>query len=752
MKRQIFSVIAALSLLVSVNLGDENSNSSPNSSENSQNSVNSNANSSANSKDIRTYELEATEITGIYQVDENPTVTQISAQEFKESGAVDLGQAVSRSAGVYFREGVGSRARASLYVRGYDSSQIGFYMDGISIKSIYGGGVDTSFLSLGGVSSVSIERGFTSPVYAMNSLGAAINMTSARPEKEFEFVVEGKYITSEGRQGAEWQYGLSIGTKQRLFYIKADYFQRDRDTYGLSNNLNESFDGIKGYVYNGYFHSKTLRLKVGFTPNESNEYSLNYLISKGSKGGLMENGYSLGNTSYLGVIINQYPIYDQQIFYLLGLSYFTPDIYLESKIYYRDFGDAVDSTTTQEAYDNVDTSNEKYTDESYGIIETLNFDIHKKSNLKLGANINYSHHYKTEALDTNNDKTNYFRNMNHDISEVQSSIFAQYAQGLWGGFRFMLAGSVDRADTMKLYADYDYGGGGRGSLEYRNSIKPHFSYQGILFYDFAENNTLHLNIGRKHNLPSLAQRYGSEMAEYAPNPDLEPESAINYELGYDLAYKSTNLSLAVFYNDMTNMIDNTATGSAQVDSGNCAHGQSWQLFCYMQRNIDHGYTYGGEVSFQQGFGENDELTFGVNYSYIYKHAEGYEVNLRAGTKITDYPNHIVNGKIKIKATQNLDIIAQGTYQSAPFYANLDTSGTDKTGGYFRDMGTEYINFDISAFYRATKHLTINTGIYNVADRDNYKLVVPSKAYRSDTPYVAQHYAGRRFFVGAEWRY
>ena len=187
MKRQIFSVIAALSLLVSVNLGDENSNSSVNLGENSQNSVNSNANSSANSKDIRTYELEATEITGIYQVDENPTVTQISAQEFKESGAVDIGQAVSRSTGVYFREGAGGAVRSEIFVRGFNTNQIGFYLDGISVKSIYGSGVDTTFLSLGGVSSVQLMRGFTSPAYAMNSLGAAINMTSGRPEKEFEF-------------------------------------------------------------------------------------------------------------------------------------------------------------------------------------------------------------------------------------------------------------------------------------------------------------------------------------------------------------------------------------------------------------------------------------------------------------------------------------------------------------------------------------------------------------------------------------
>ncbi len=728
MKRKIFIVAFALSLLVSVNFADEN-------------------NATSN---IQTYELEATEITAIYEADANPTVTNISARDFRESGAVDIGQAVSRSAGVFFREGIGSRARSSLYVRGYGSNQIGVYMDGISVKSIYGGGVDTSFLSLGGISKVSLERGFTSPAFAMNSLGAAINMTSARPEKEFEFGAESKYITSEGKGGSEWQYGLSIGTKQRLFYVKADYFQRDRDTYGLSKDLKNSFDGIKGYVYNGYFHSKTARIKIGFTPNESNDYSLNYLISKGSKGGLMENGYSTGNTSYGSVGYNQYPIYDQQFIYLLGLSYFTPDIYLESKIYYRDFADADASTIPNATQYYVDLSGEKFNDESYGMIETLNFDIHKKSNLKLGVNINYNHHYKTTKFSTDN--TNYLREMNQDMSEVQTSIFAQYAQGLWGNFRFVLAGSVDRADTLKLYSQYNYGGGGRGSLEYRNSIKPHFSYQGILFYDFGDNNSLHLNIGRKHNLPTLAQRYGGEMAEYAPNPDLEPESAINYELGYDLAYKSTNLSVAVFYNDMTNMFDNTITSSASVDPGNCVHSQGWQLFCYMQKNIDHGYTYGGEVSFQQGFGENDEVTLGVNYSYIYKHAEGYDINLRAGTKLTDYPNHIVNGKLKIKATKDLDIIAQGTYQSAPLYANLDATGTNKTGGYFREKDSEYINFDISAFYALTKRLTISTGVYNVADRDNYKLVVPSKQNRSDTAYVMQHYAGRRFFVGAEWKY
>ena len=273
MKRQIFGAFLACSLLMSFALADE---VSENLGENSSGGV--------NLDDIKTYELGAVEITAQEEVDSNPTATTISAQEFRESGAVDIGQAVSRSAGVYFREGVGSRARSTLFVRGYNSGQIGFYLDGIPIKSIYGGGIDTSFFSLGGIGGVQIYRGFTSPEYNMNSLGAAINMSSLRPEKEFEFAAEARFISSDGAVGKEWQKGLSVGTMQQHFYVRADYFQRDRDTYSLSRGYTQGFDAIKRYAYNGYFHSKTFRLKVGFVPNESNEYSVNYLISKGSKG------------------------------------------------------------------------------------------------------------------------------------------------------------------------------------------------------------------------------------------------------------------------------------------------------------------------------------------------------------------------------------------------------------------------------------------------------------------------------------
>lgn len=723
--KRIFEAFLVSSLVVSLNFADELSPANE---------------SGLNLDDIQTYELGAVEITAQEEIDANPTMTQISAQEFRESGAVDIGQAVSKSAGVFYREGTGSRARSTLFVRGYNSGQIGFYLDGIPIKSIYGGGIDTSFFSLGGVGGVQIYRGFTSPEY---------NMSSLRPEKAFEFAAEARFISSDGAVGKEWQKGLSVGTNQGRYYVRADYFQRDRDAYALSKDYTQGFDAIKGYAYNSYFHSKTFRLKVGFVPDESNEYSLNYLISKGSKGGLLENGTSTGHTNYANVEYMNYPIYDQQFIYLLGLTYFTPDIYLDSKLYYRDFADAQTATMPQNTFDYDNLTGEKFNDESYGGIAALNFNISKRSNFKIGANINYAHHYKSSMFSRDNQL--YTRQMTQDVSEVQTSLFAQYAQGLWGKFRVVFAGSVDRADTLKLYSDYNYGAS-VGSLSARQSIKPHLSIQGILYYDFSDNHSLHLNIGRKHNLPTLAQRYGSEMAEYAPNPNLEPESAINYELGYDLAYKSTNFSLSLYYNDMKNMFDSTVTGSNQVDKGNCSHGQGWEFFCYMQQNIDHGYTYGGEVALQQGFLDNDMLQIGFNYSYIYKHADGYDVNLRAGRKLTDYPNHILNGKLKFQATKKLDLIVQSVYQSAPLYANLDSTGTDKTGGYFTRADGEYIVFDISANYAASKNLSVSAGVYNVADRDNYKLVVPSKQNRSETPYVEQHYAGRRFFAGVEWRY
>ena len=123
------------------------------------------------------------------------------------------------------------------------------------------------------------------------------------------------------------------------------------------------------------------------------------------------------------------------------------------------------------------------------------------------------------------------------------------------------------------------------------------------------------------------------------SPGLDIENAINYELGYDLALGSTNLSVAVFYNDMKNMFvqktlismtdENAAKAVCAVPSKS-----KGKYSCYQNVNADSGYTYGGEVGVEQSFFADDMLILGANYSFIQKYAKG--------DALTDYAG--ANGK------------------------------------------------------------------------------------------------------------
>lgn len=104
-----------------------------------------------------------------------------------------------------------------------------------------------------------------------------------------------------------------------------------------------------------------------------------------------------------------------------------------------------------------------------------------------------------------------------------------------------------------------------------------------------------------------------------------------------------------------------------------------------------------------------------------------------GKKILDYPNHIANAKIIIKPINSLKFIVLSTLESARYYE-------DGNGGY--DKGANYFTLDLSANYELGKGLSVNAGVLNLTDRDNFSGVT-GQSY---------HFAGRQWFAGFEYKY
>lgn len=155
----------------------------------------------------------------------------------KNTNSDNLAQALRFSTGVMFEDPRGGMGSATIKVRGFGSSMVGFYLDGILIMNGYNRGTDYAYFVTQGISSVQISKGFTLPVYGINALGGAINLISHRPQKELEISVRQKLIFGNHSSPDEVQQGFGIGSNVGKFYFLADISHTDKSTYPLSRSF-----------------------------------------------------------------------------------------------------------------------------------------------------------------------------------------------------------------------------------------------------------------------------------------------------------------------------------------------------------------------------------------------------------------------------------------------------------------------------------------------------------------------------------
>ena len=672
-------------------------------------------NSAENSAQINTYQLGAVEVTAPKEVDYNPSVSTITAKNIKDINADNIAQALRTTPGVLFVENHEQFVIPTLRIRGNNYDTIGVYLDGIPINDNYDGRTDYSQYATQGIASIQVSKGFTSPMYGVNQMGGVINIVSAKPQKEFEFSVRGKWLSQD-----EIQSGVSVGTNQGFYYLGADYSLTDRTAYPLSRDYKGSTLLPAGESRNAYMKSQTIKLKIGFTPNENHEYALNYIYRKAKKGSPI--GESSGNWW-------EFPIFDKQTFYLVGNSFFTPNLSLNTRLYYDiidiqtlTYGAATATTPTNVVF------KRDFNDDIMGAILTLNYDIAQSSNLKFGFNVKQNHH--KGLFDAEYD----------DIKELTSSVFAQFAQRL-GDFRVVLAGNYDRSDMLDVYVRTSTRQGTNQKTNTdKDSLGGDFSAQGALYYNISDGQTAHLVVARKHNMPNLWRRYFYVHGNYIPNPKLKPETAMVYELGYDLNLASTTLNAAIFYSDIDNLIT-----SQRIAENTCISGNNRNQYL----NAPKSYSYGGEIGIEQALLEN-ALVLGLSYTYTQKKLKGLLINNtsggqairsnKAGSKITGYPNHILNAKLNVKPNEQVEFVGLAQYQSPQWYDKCPT-GLQPGGecdGY--EKSRDVFSFDISANYAYSRHLTLNAGVLNLTDRDN---VLTENKY---------HFAGRRYMLGFDYKY
>lgn len=640
-----------------------------------------------------TYNLGKIEVTTKEEVDTNSNVATISKEQIQNTSSQNVAEALRFESGVFYRPASNQRGEPGISIRGFSTTQIGLFYDGIPITSIYDRQTDWAQFITNDISEISVSKGYTSPVYGMNTMGGAINIISSKPTKELEATAKYTFISNN-----ESQVAVGLGSNLGSYYFSASYSYIDRDSYNLSKEFHSTPYQDNGEKKNSFYTNHTLKAKAGFIPSEDHEYSLNLIYQKGEKGGLV---------SSTGGNLWKWPRYDKTTVYLLGNSFFTDSLSLNSRLYYDSFYNELNALGRLQTNGSVSGGYQGtsiYDDHTLGGVFTVGYDFDADKNLKVGVNLKQDNHKNTDRGANADPSTK--------LGDLSTSVFTEYAQRINDTFRFILSAGYDRNDMLKV--EIPNNDDDKISLD-------GFNAQGVLYASLSENLVSHINVGKKDKLPSLKDRYSTIWGQRVPNNSLSPESAINYEVGLDYEDSSTKAGAAVFYNDLTDMLMSVPDGS-----GSCIVGVN----CQKLINTKEGYSYGAEVFFSKSF-TDDVVTLGFNYTYTQKKttnedSSNYGID---GKKILDYPNHMFNANFLLKPTKQIDFITLVSYQSQAY--TLANNAYTKINDIFL--------VDVKLNYRFYKDWQGSFGVTNLFDKNYY--------------YGAYNYmAGRRFLASVEYTF
>ena len=215
-----------------------------------------------------------------------------------------------------------------------------------------------------------------------------------------------------------------------------------------------------------------------------------------------------------------------------------------------------------------------------------------------------------------------------------------------------------------------------------------YNAQVGVFYELNQDQKAGATVSQKTRFATIKDRYSYRMGTAIPNPDLKPETAINYEVNYTAKFfERLTFQTALFYSTITDAIlsvSNVQPGKAQMQNFGKAQ-------------------YSG-IELQADYSILENLSLNVNYTYIErKNMTSPEVHF------TDVPGTKVMGTLEYQPLKVLRLIANAEFNSSRYSTSYGTAVADYT----------LLNFYASG--RILKNFSLDAGLNNILDR-NYSLV------------------------------
>ena len=135
-----------------------------------------------------------------------------------------------------------------------------------------------------------------------------------------------------------YNYAINFGTNQGLYYVTGSASRLRQDSYPLSKSFAPTSTQSGNDRDNSYRQDTKYNVKVGFTPNETDEYSFTYINQQGEKG----NPVYTGNNPAGTVRYWRWPDWDKFSEYfisqtLLGTNASSENVLIKTRLFHDKF-------------------------------------------------------------------------------------------------------------------------------------------------------------------------------------------------------------------------------------------------------------------------------------------------------------------------------------------------------------------------------------------------------------------------------
>ncbi|WP_306607411.1 TonB-dependent siderophore receptor [Azonexus sp.] len=587
-------------------------------------------------------------------------ITQEEMQRFNRN---DVGEAVNLLSGVSIAFS-GARNEKTINIRGFDSRQTPLFIDGIPVYVPYDGNVDISRFTTADLAAIQVAKGFSSVSYGPNTMGGAINLISRKPRKSLEGDVKFGFADGKKRQTS-----VNVGSNQGMWYAQAGASYLESDYFRMSSDYKATARENGGHRDNAYREDRKFSLKLGLTPNASDEYAISYYKQQGEKGQPPSTDPSVSR-------FWQWPYWDKESLYFVSRTALGEHEALKVRLFQDEFDNELNMFTngSYSTLTNPLSGVSIYHDKTYGGSLELSSTRLKDNELKLVTHYKVDKHEGSNAVGT----------VDEDFRDTLVSMAVENNHWLASDLMLSLGIAHHSLNADKLYKSGT-------SLSKPDKMSATNGQAGI-YYDFRDNVRFYASVAQKTRLPTLKDRFSLRFTTYIENPNLQPEESLNYEIGYQGSpWHGAKAEAAIFHNKIKDKIQtfyrpgsSSCTASSRCQMQNVGEARATGLELGLQTPVLGWLDIGGNVTWTDMKNVSDP-----------------------DTRLTDIPRQKIAAYAVVRPLARLEIIPFIESESHRWASNTVRIGRHTT-------------LNLKAAYHPTKALTLEAGVNNVGD-SNYAL-------------------------------